>query len=98
MGNLMPEINGTLGTIINKEGVDLRGLLNGAIGTIGVTQGDYGINGAIGTVRMTRWQQGLLATDPDSDPNYRINGAIGTVRITRKQQGLLVTDPGSGAE
>jgi len=43
-------------------------------------------------------QQGLLATDPDSDPNYNINGAIGTVRITRRQQGLRVTDPGSGAE
>jgi len=54
MGNLMPDINGTLGTIISKEGVDLGGLLNGAIGTIGVTQGDYRINGAIGTVRMTR--------------------------------------------
>ena len=98
MGNLMPEINGTLGTIISKEGVDWRGFINGAIGTIGVTQGEFGINGAIGTVRMTGQQQGLLAMDPDPDPNYRINGAIGTVRITRKQQGLLVTDPGSGAE
>ena len=27
MGNLMPKINGTLGTIINKEGVDWRGFV-----------------------------------------------------------------------
>ena len=40
--------------------------MNGAIGTIRVTQGNYRINGAIGTVRMTGKQQGLLVMDPGS--------------------------------